>query len=340
MKSIFRTSASPETVKPYSLPLPLITFILNLLPSVFIFSFFICCCDVDSVDAEQFPFPDRAEHQLPSEHQPGADSQNSGYLTGSADHTRNIVRQFQDRIRENEDEIRFLINEKDWLQERIYHLEDLNETVPWEMRNSITIKEKKIRAAFRENGRLNDLLRQERYHIMDYGSVDHGYMDSGDIISHSRSGCSEALKQKISQEIRAAGLDDWLHFTGYVNDFCKGDCCALTNVLPILYPSGSARLANEYKSFLKRLAGVIKNYDIRIRIDGFADIDNIHTKQYPSNFELGATRAANVVHELVKNGVKPSVFKIATTGKYRPDGKQMSDKKTLERRSEILVVFI
>ncbi|MBF0389901.1 MAG: OmpA family protein [Desulfamplus sp.] len=256
-----------------------------------------------------------------------------------ADHTAQIVRQFQDRIRENEDEIRFLINEKDWLQNRIYHLQDLEQPVPWEMHNSMRIKERKINAAFKENSRLNELLAQERYKISTHSaSIGRGY----DSPSHySGSSCSQAFKEKLSNEIKAAGLDDWLHFTGDVRDFCKSEnCCALENVLPILYASGSARLAGEYKLFLKKLAGVIKNYDIRIRIDGFADVDNINTKQYPSNFELGANRASNIVHELVKNGVKPSLFRIATTGKYRPDGKPMSDKKSLERRSEIFIVFV
>lgn len=314
----------------------------------------ICCavlisCNIAFAEVKEFSIPESSEQQISEEtqqHRPDIkrDGQESRYLTNQTSpgiqtqQAAYLVRQFQDRIRENEDEIRFLINEKDWLQNRIYHLEDLNEPVPWEMHNSMAIKEKKIRAAFRENSRLNELLKQERYQSMDNGSID--YRDR--LSTYPSGSCSDALKRKLSQEIRAAGLNDWLHFTGDgdVKDFCKGDCCAVENVLPILYSSGSARLANEYKQFLKRLAGLIKNYDVRIRIDGFADMNNIKTKQYPSNFELGATRAANIVHELVKNGVRPSVFRIATTGKYRPDGKPMSGNKSLERRSEIEIVFM
>lgn len=299
-------------------------------------------CNTAFAEVKEFSIHESSEQPISEEiEQNKRDGQEFRYLTNPkylASQTQNtgyVARQFQDRIRENEDEIRFLINEKDWLQERIYHLEDLHEPVPWEMRNSITIKEKKIRAAFRENSRLNELLKQDRYQGMDSGSIDY----SGRL-SYPSGSCSEALKQKLSQEIRAAGLNDWLHFTGDVKDFCKVDCCAVENVLPILYSSGSSRLANEYRQFLKRLAGIIKKYDVRIRIDGFADVNNIKTKQYPSNFELGATRAANIVHELVKNGVSPSVFRIATTGKYRPDGKPMSGNKSLERRSEIEIVFM
>jgi len=301
----------------------LTTVILNLFSANLIF------CSAAFVEADEFPFPESSEQQRIEERQLSdgerqhvpEGQQQSGYL----------AHQFYERIRANEDEIRFLINEKDWLQNRIYHLQDLNEPVPWSMHNSMRIKEKKIRAAFRENSRLNELLTQERYRMVDHTTINYG--NSMASYPQSSNFTDEGLKRKLSQEIRDAGLDEWLKLTGAPGE------CTLENVLPILFSSGSARLANEYRVFLKKLAGLIKNHNIRISIDGFADVDNIHTKQYPSNFELGAVRAANIVHELVKNGVKPSVFKIATTGKYRMDGKVMSNNKSLERRAEISIEF-
>ncbi|MBF0257545.1 MAG: OmpA family protein [Desulfamplus sp.] len=288
----------------------LATMILNLFSVLFI-----CCIFINFVGAEEFPFPNSSEKELSKE------MQQRGYIT-----------QMQDRIRANEEEIRFLINEKDLLQNRIYHLQDLDEPVPWDMHKSMSIKEKKIQAAFRENSRLNDLLSQDRYKRMEYGGItSHNLLPSN---SRTSSLDPNALKQKLSQEIRDAGLDEWLKISS------DGSGVQLENLLPILFASGSARLANEYKVFLKRLAQLIKDYDVRIRIDGFADTDRIHTKQYPSNLELGAVRAANIVHELVRNGVRPSIFQIATTGEYRLDGKVMSDKKILERRAEISIRFI
>ncbi len=301
-------------------------------------------------EVKEFSLPESSESHFLENRQDKREKpinieQHKQYIVNQTQQTQYLVRQFRDRIRENEEEIRFLINEKDWLQNRIYRLEDLNEPVPWEMYNSIVIKEKKISTAFRENRRLNELLQQERYKIYDEyhidNSIEYNNRPSPSSSYSSGSSCSESLKRRVLQEISDAGLDDWLHFTSNVKDFCKeGDCCVLENTLPILYSSGSARLANEYKLFLKKLAGIIKHHDVKIRIDGFADVNNIHTKQYPSNFELGANRASNIVHELVKNGVSPSLFRIATTGKYRPDGKPMSDNKSLERRSEISIVFV
>jgi len=304
----------------------LTTVILSLFSANLIF------CSAAFVEADQFPFPESSSQQRIEERQL-SDGERQTFPEGRQQ-SGYLAHQFHERIRANEDEIRFLINEKDWLQNRIYHLQDLNEPVPWSMHNSMRIKEKKIRAAFRENSRLNELLKQERYQTEYYSGIDSGnHLLTYPQGSYSAAPLSEGFKQKLLQEIRDAGLDEWLRLTGNQGE------CTLENVLPILFSSGSARLADEYRVFLKKLAGLIKNYNMKIRIDGFADVDNIHTRQYPSNFELGAVRAANIVHELVRNGVRPSVFQIATTGKYRLDGKVMSDNKSLERRAEISIEF-
>ncbi|MCP3928538.1 MAG: OmpA family protein, partial [Bacteroidetes bacterium] len=120
----------------------------------------------------------------------------------------------------------------------------------------------------------------------------------------------------------------------------SGECLKLKTTLPILFPIGSAEIANEYKSFFMRFANLLKAYEVQIIVQGYADIDPIHTKKYPSNFELGAIRAANVVHELIKNGLKPSIFKINSPGKYRFSASGEPTQKALERRAEVTVVFV
>ncbi len=139
--------------------------------------------------------------------------------------------------------------------------------------------------------------------------------------------------EELRREIRKAGLQDWVEVIG------DGTCVRIENQLPILFASGKANLVKEYKGFLKKLAGFLKPYDVRILVDGYADTDPIHTARYPSNFELGATRAANIVHELVRNGLKPSVFKISSTGEHRFHAKKPLNRKLLERRAQVSVVF-
>ncbi len=140
-------------------------------------------------------------------------------------------------------------------------------------------------------------------------------------------------KNQLYFEIQKAGLSDWIEITD------SGTCLRLKTTLPILFPIGSAEIAKEYKSFFMRFANLLKAYEVQIMVQGYADIDPIHSKKYPSNFELGAIRAANVVHELVKNGLKPSIFKINSPGKYRFTANGESTQKAFERRAEVTVVF-
>ena len=140
-------------------------------------------------------------------------------------------------------------------------------------------------------------------------------------------------KVQLQNTINKAGLSDWVEING------TGTCLRIETTLPILFPTGSAKVANEYKSFFQKLADFLKPYDVKVLVNGYADTTPIHNKQYPSNFELGATRAANIVHQLVNRGLKPSIFRIESTGKYRFAAKGMSKQKALERRAEVTVIF-
>lgn len=248
-----------------------------------------------------------------------------------------LAQKFKERIQANKSEIRHLNLEKEWLASKVKRLEELKIHVPWRVYNSLEIKQKKINTAINENKRLSVLLKNQLERI---GKINFAPMNAPDDPEEIQSsdihenGMPQDFQKELQQNIKNAGLSDWVEIVS------GNKCCALQNSLPILFPSGSASLAKEYKVFLKQLAAMLKKYKIHIRIDGYADVDSIRTKKYPSNFELGAARAANIVHELVKNGIKPSVFEISTSGRYRPEAKGMSKKKAFERRAEITVIFI
>ncbi len=109
---------------------------------------------------------------------------------------------------------------------------------------------------------------------------------------------------------------------------------------PILFTSGSAVVLKEYEPFLIKVFSLVKDQKVWIVVDGYADKNSIKTAKYPSNFELGAIRAANVVHALVGKGVPAEVFKVASTGKYRfPDARPMAEKKGLERYVNLTIRF-
>ena len=71
----------------------------------------------------------------------------------------------------------------------------------------------------------------------------------------------------------------------------------------ILFPSGSADLADAGEAVLARLRPALLSVDARIDVEGHTDDRPISTGRYPSNWELSAARAAAVVRSLIGAGV-------------------------------------
>ena len=211
-----------------------------------------------------------------------------------------------------------------WLSSKIKKMEACKQFVPEKMYKSIKFKKTKIQALTRLKKKHEVLLEKK------------GVQEPQKKIRITKT--KTAMKQTcngifLEKKIKQFGLADWLELVKSKNTL------RIENRLPILFASASASIAKEYKAFLKNLSSVLKGCNMRIFVDGYADIDPINTKKYPSNFELGAARAANVVHALVKNGISPSVFKIGSTGRYRFAEHKASEWKALERHVNIAIVL-
>ena len=231
-------------------------------------------------------------------------------------HIRNLIIDYKNRIIANQLESLELKENLEWLNLKIKRMIYTNRAISGAIHNSVQYKIFKINALQKERAycleRLNHFRKQ---------------------ISITENPNNNDFIKELQSRIEHSDLSDWLE----VEQDGDGHSYRLKTVLPILFSSGSAVIIKEYNDFLKNLATLIKNFDSKVIVDGYADIDPIHTKKYPSNFELGATRAANVVHMLIRHGVKPSVFQIASTGKYRFLPLKMTDSKTLERYVNIRV---
>ncbi len=247
-----------------------------------------------------------------------------------------LILQYQDYLVGINQEMVDLQENLEWLGLKIKTMEDAKRHVPESMEQSMVHKRSRINVLSKAKSRYED-------RIKDLTALADQYLKASMLKSDDRASAPEDVylikdkKELFQKELRLkmadSGLIDWVEL---VDD---GGCCRLETRLPILFPSGRAEISSEYKPFLKSLAQLVKGYDVRIFVGGFADIDGIHNKKYASNFELGALRAASVVHELVKYGVKPSVFQVGSTGRYRFKAKGMSTKKALERRVDLSVVF-
>jgi flagellar motor protein MotB len=216
-------------------------------------------------------------------------------------------------------EIEKIQQERGWLSLKIKKMEDFGRSVPKRMHDSIAFKTSKILSLEKLRARYEALARS-------VPPVSGKKGEKGEKTS--------GFENNLSKKILESGLSDWVELNTHVTPL------RVENRLPILFSSGSAVIAKGYKPFIRKIATFVKGYDVRIVIDGYADTDPIHTKEYASNFELGAARAAAIVHALVKHGIKPSVFKIGSTGEHRLDSHRVSEWKNLQRHVNIAILFV
>lgn len=71
------------------------------------------------------------------------------------------------------------------------------------------------------------------------------------------------------------------------------------------FPSGDAKLNKDFVPILDKIRQVLMKTDGQIAIAGHTDNIPINTPRYRSNWELSTSRAASVVHELLKTGEMP-----------------------------------
>jgi chemotaxis protein MotB len=86
----------------------------------------------------------------------------------------------------------------------------------------------------------------------------------------------------------------------------------------ILFPSGIAHLSPNAAPALQQLATALKPFTNAVRVEGYTDDRPINTREFPSNWELSAARAASVVHLFMDRGVAPDRLAVMGFGQYRP----------------------
>jgi chemotaxis protein MotB len=112
----------------------------------------------------------------------------------------------------------------------------------------------------------------------------------------------------------------------------------------IFFDSGSAELKVEGEEVLKRIGAILKAIpEKNIRIEGHTDnvrIGRSLRKKYPTNWELGAIRAVNVVRYLQEEtGVDPLRLSAVSFAQYRPvESNKTETGRAKNRRIEIVFI--
>jgi chemotaxis protein MotB len=74
----------------------------------------------------------------------------------------------------------------------------------------------------------------------------------------------------------------------------------------LLFQSGSAELTMKARLVIVQLVQLVKNKNVKVKIEGHTDDQAINTEQFPSNWELSTARAIRVLKLFSELGVEPS----------------------------------
>lgn len=108
----------------------------------------------------------------------------------------------------------------------------------------------------------------------------------------------------------------------------------------VLFRSGQATLSQEGKDAIAEVAQVLAEIpDRKFQVEGHTDNVPIATAQYPSNWELAASRALRVVRTMVEAGMQPQRISAASYGEFAPTmSNDITEGRDANRRIEIVVV--
>ena len=111
----------------------------------------------------------------------------------------------------------------------------------------------------------------------------------------------------------------------------------------ILFDSGQATLKPEGQAVLEKVASVLANANRVIQVQGHTDnvpIEGRLAERFPTNWELSAARAVNVVRFLQETAnLDPTMLSASGLSEYRPRESNDTDSgRQKNRRIEILLV--
>jgi len=107
----------------------------------------------------------------------------------------------------------------------------------------------------------------------------------------------------------------------------------------ILFASGEANLSDKAIPALDALATTLAKYPNPVRVEGHTDNRPIATRNYPSNWELSAARAASVVHRFARSGMNPDRLSVIGFGEYRPAKPNDSVAGRVANRRVVIVIL-
>ena len=128
-------------------------------------------------------------------------------------------------------------------------------------------------------------------------------------------GRTEALRTMASQ--LAMEFDELIN-QGVVSLETSSEWIELNLPNSMLFGSGDAEPHYDSFEVIEKIASVLRNRDNAVKVEGFTDNQPIRTSRFPSNWELSAARAIEVVNYLITRGISPTRLSATGYGEFQP----------------------
>lgn len=144
--------------------------------------------------------------------------------------------------------------------------------------------------------------------------VNQGVATSLGIVNGTRFGLHDNVEKGLDKALARTGLRKHVQVLEL-----DGNLVIRLLADKVLFASGSARLMQENRELLSRIATILRVLPFAVRIEGHTDNVPIHTPAFRSNWELSTRRATNVVLYLVRTqGLPADQFSAAGYADTKP----------------------
>ncbi|TYO95537.1 OmpA/MotB family protein [Desulfallas thermosapovorans] len=142
------------------------------------------------------------------------------------------------------------------------------------------------------------------------------------------------IKSQLEEYIKQNGLEARVSVTSEE----RGVVLSFQN--EVLFDLGSSQLTGQAREILSKVAPILAATPNYIRVEGHTDDLPINTAQFPSNWELSAARATNVVQEFIRvHGFEPRKLSASAYGEYRPRMPNSNpENRQLNRRVDLVIL--
>jgi chemotaxis protein MotB len=118
----------------------------------------------------------------------------------------------------------------------------------------------------------------------------------------------------------------------------RGITVSITDTM--LFQPGQAVVLSDARAMLVSVATILRDFQHQIRIEGHTDNVPIHTKEFPTNWELSAARALNITRLLTEGGyLAPERLAASGYGEFHPvASNDTAEGRAQNRRVELVVL--